>query len=176
MNANWLPIASFIVSMLAIPTLIGLFWKDLHDKKKENSDVKKEQRKKEFQANVREVLQEELKPLNNSIDSLEKKLDLVADGTLSTLRNNIKDCFYRCYEKGYRNDYDFKNIHALYKSYRNLNGNSFIEDIMHRFDSLPPKEDFLKKRAEEEEHEKVKIVQKSKIKDFENEGGDTNEQ
>ena len=47
---------------------------------------------------------------------------------------------------------------------------------MHRFDSLPPKEDFLKKRAEEEEHEKVKIVQKSKIKDFENEGGDTNEQ
>ena len=153
MDTSWLPIVSLIISSLAIPTLAGLIWKDLHDKKKENSEVKKQQRKAEFQENVREVIKEELKPLNETVETMDKKIDLVADGTTSSLRNNIKDCFYRCSEKGYRNDYDFKNIHSLYKSYQNLHGNSFIYDIMHLFDSLPPKEDFLKKQAEKEKEE-----------------------
>ena len=156
MDTTWLTVTSFICSTLAIPTVIGLIWKDIHDKKKENSEEKKRKRKEEFQNNIREVIQEELKPLNDKIETMDQKIDLVADGTTSDLRNNIKDCFYRCHEKGYRNDYDFKNIHALYNSYHNLHGNSFIDDIMNRFDSLPPKEDFLKKKAEEEKSYNLK--------------------
>lgn len=39
-------------------------------------------------------------------------------------------------------------MHDMYEAYRALKGNSYIDDIMHRFDDLPPKE--VKKHEEEE--------------------------
>ena len=142
---QWYQVISLIVSIFAIPTLIGLIWKDIFEKRKENSEKQKAKRRAEFQENVREVIREENEPIKETIDCIDKKLDKVSDGTLCTLRNDIKDCFYGCVDKGYRNDYDFKNIHDLYEAYSNLNGNSFIEDIMIRFDALPSKEEFTNK-------------------------------
>ena len=142
---QWYQIVSLIVSALAIPTLFGFVWKDIYEKRKENSDKQKAKRKQEFQENVREVIRSENKPVIEKINCIDEKLDKVSNGTLSTLRNDIKDCFYACVEKGYRNDYDFKNIHDLYDTYKDLNGNSFIEDIMVRFDALPSKEEFTNK-------------------------------
>jgi len=155
MNANWLPIASFVISLLAIPTLMGLIWKDVWERKKENSEKRKAEKKKELQENVREVIKEENKPIKESIEEIDKKLDLVSDGTLCSLRNDIKNCYYECLEKGYRNDYDFQNIHDLYEAYENLGGNSFITDIMVRFDRLPPKDEFKKIQAEKEKIKEV---------------------
>ena len=60
----------------------------------------------------------------------------IGGGTLSSLRNDILTCYYRCVEKGYRNDWDYTNIHDLYKSYSELHGNSFVADVMERFDNL----------------------------------------
>lgn len=80
--------------------------------------------------------------VQNEIKEVNDKLDRVADGTLSTLRNDILNCYYKCREKGFRNDYDYTNIHDLWDAYKALNGNSFVEDVMNRFDNLPPKEEF----------------------------------
>ena len=155
MDTNWISIVSLIVSIVAIPTLTGLVWKDIYNKRKENSEAKKAERKREFQENVREVIRAENKPIKEKIDCIDEKLDKVSDGTLSTLRNDIKNCYYESLEKGYRNDYDFKNIHDLYDDYKNLGGNSFIEDIMVRFDKLPPK-DVYKKELEKEQNNSPK--------------------
>ena len=45
MDTNWISIVSLIVSIVAIPTLTGLVWKDIYNKRKENSEAKKAERK-----------------------------------------------------------------------------------------------------------------------------------
>lgn len=67
----------------------------------------------------------------------------MSEGELSSLRNDILTCYYRCREKGYRGDWDYTNIHDLYDAYKQLHGNSFIDDVMKRFEALPAKEELV---------------------------------
>lgn len=149
-----------VITILAIPSTIGLLWKYLFDRKVKRSEEYKKLKKKEFQDNVREVIREEVKsevePLNDKIDKVVKqnekmtnKLELVGDGTLCSLRDDILSSYYKCSEKKYRNDYDYQNIHDLYEAYKNLDGNSFVADVISRFDALPTKEEYTatKKKA-----------------------------
>lgn len=91
-------------------------------------------------AEIRAIVQ----PLDNKMTQINNKLTATSAGTLATLRNDILTCYYRCSEKGYRNDYDYQNIHDLYDAYVALDGNSFVADIMNRFDNLPIKEEVKK--------------------------------
>jgi hypothetical protein len=160
---DWFTVVSFIVSALSIPTLIGLVWKELIDKRKENSEERKKKRKEEFQENVREVIRAENEPIKKSINEMNNKVGLVSEGTLCSLRNDIKDCYYDCVEKGYRNDYDFQNIHDLYEAYISLGGNSFISDIMKRFDKIPSKDEYKKMQEEKEATQKTMNAPKTQI-------------
>ena len=81
-----------------------------------------------------------LAPISKKIDKIDAKLEATAEGTLASLRNDILTLYYKCCEKGYRNDYDYQNIHEMYDAYKELDGNSFIADVMERFDALPVKE------------------------------------
>ena len=156
----WYNIVSLIVSILAIPSVVGLFWKDLHDKKREESVERKAKKKAEERENIKEVLNEVLEPikvnLSADLKTLNKKVDLVSSGTLSSLRNDILKDYYICRAKGYRSDYDFSNMHSMYKSYSELGGNSFVSDIMERFDSLPTQEEYEENKRKEEEEQKNK--------------------
>ncbi len=170
MDLMWLTITSTILSLIAFPSLMGLLWKDLHDKKKENSEERKRKRTEELKASVREVVVEEIAPIKKSVESVDAKLDLVSNGTLSTLRNEIKNCFYECVDKGYRNDYDFKNIYELYESYVGLGGNSFIKDIMNRFESLPTKDEFERKNGFVQTPIEPASMQKIRVQKIKTEG------
>ena len=113
-------------------------------RKAEEAEYKKlkEQRlREERRQDVQLAIEAGIKPLNDKIDSLDCKLTKVEGASLSTLRDAITSCYYKCSEKGYRNDYDYQNVHHMYDNYRELNGNSYIADIVSRFDALPPKED-----------------------------------
>lgn len=83
-------------------------------------------------------------PVNKKLSTISDRLEKVGNGTLSSLRNDILRCYYDCLAKGYRNDFDYENIHDLFESYENLNGNSFVADVLARFDALPTKEQFKK--------------------------------
>lgn len=116
-------------------------------------DKRREERKQE----IREIVVESVEPINSQIEDLSNKVDgindqlkKVEDGALSTLRNDILTCYYRCAEKGYCNDYDYTNIHHMYESYDALKGNSFVADIIKRFDKLPRKEETKKKSNKKE--------------------------
>lgn len=171
----WYNIITLIFSALGLSTIVGLFWKDLHDKKakerEENSDRIKKQKKQEQKDAIREVLDEVFAPacttMGVRLDVLDKKIDLLSGGTLSALRNDILKNYYQCRDKGYRNDYDFANMHDLYESYKDLGGNSFITDIMERFDALPTKEEYQEQKRKEEQRQNTR----SKGKKEETEGG-----
>jgi len=163
MDTSWIPVVSLIVSALSLPTIASLFWKDWHDKKKEKSEEAKEKREEELRKNVRAVVVEENEPIKKSIDRIDLKIDLVSEGTLCTLRNDIKNCFYECVDKGYRNDYDYQNIHDLYDAYKKLGGNSFIEDVMYRFDKLPPKEEFVRHKGGQDQDKQNDIEKNTRM-------------
>lgn len=118
------------------------------DKLKAEEQEKLQKEKEEFDRFRDEKIRQErikdvtdvLKPISDKIDKIDKKLDATAEGTLASLRNDILTLYYKCCEKGYRNDYDYQNIHEMYDAYKELDGNSFITDIMKRFDDLPVKE------------------------------------
>lgn len=144
---EWLQIVSLVVSVLSLSTVSSLVWKDLHDKKVANSQHVKELKQKESAEQIRNIIAEEVKPICDKMDYINDRLEKIGNGTLSTLRNDILRCYYDCLGKGYRNDYDYENLHDLYDSYDELNGNSFVSDIMARFDALPTKEQFLKQKG-----------------------------
>ena len=143
-----------ICSLLGVGTAMTLFWNDMHNKKKQklmNQDeehklAKKLERKKELEELAQPIVDTFVKRL----DKLDEKLDAIGDGTLSTLRNDILSCYYKCSEKKYRNDNDYTNIHDMYDSYKRLNGNSFVADVIERFDALPAKEEYFKRLEQEE--------------------------
>ena len=139
-EVQWLPVISLVVSVLSLSTITSLIWKDLHDKKIANSQHVKELRRKEHLDEIRTVITEEIAPVNKKLNTISDRLEKVGNGTLSSLRNDILRCYYDCLAKGYRNDFDYENIHDLFESYENLNGNSFVADVLARFDALPTKE------------------------------------
>lgn len=142
-----------ICSLLGVGTAMTLFWNDMHNKKKQkliNQDeehklAKKIERKKELE----EMAQPIVDTFVERLDRLEDKIDAIGDGTLSTLRNEILSCYYKCSDKQYRNNNDYTNIHDMYESYKRLNGNSFVADVIERFDALPAKEEYFKRLAKE---------------------------
>lgn len=146
---TWFQIVSLALSTLSLSTLFGLVWKTLYDKKMAESDHVKKLKEEEHLIEMRKMIADEVAPIGETIAQIKDKLDQVGDGTLSSLRNDILKCYYDCLAKGYRNDFDYENLHDLYTSYDGLNGNSFVADIVKRFDELPTKEQYRKEHEEE---------------------------
>lgn len=161
-TAAWLIPLLTLIGNTFITTIIGLiiktyFTKYLNKKNKEIEEQQKnfEELEKRRLADRRQDLKDDIiasishgiEPITKKIEKIDERLEKVEDGTLSTLRNDILTCYYRCVEKGYRNDYDYQNMHHMYESYAELNGNSYVADIMDRFDELLTKEEFNKKKV-----------------------------
>lgn len=159
----WIGIASIIISAIVGPVCVALVNNQLKksekkaDKKvadqlaeenKIREELKKE-RREEITEIVSNVIEAKIQPVSAEVKEIKVQLDKVSDGTLSTLRNDILKRYYECSDKKYRTDYDYENIHHLYESYHILGGNSFVVDIMKRFDALPTKEEYdaQKKKA-----------------------------
>ena len=154
-------IITVVVSALITAIISGIIGRALkkHYEEKDAEDrVLKEQEEAQRKDLIVTVLRDEIKPISDTIEKLSDKLEKIGEGTLSSLRNDILTCYYRCREKGYRNDYDFQNMHDLYEAYSGLNGNSFVADVMDRFDKLPTKEEY---REEQEELKKRNVVKKT---------------
>ena len=152
---EWLTILLALGGSALITGIVGFILQRTIYKRAEERDKKKAAREATEAAEKQELetlrdekirkerisdLQEALKPVSEKIDKIDAKLGATAEGTLASLRNDILTLYYKCCEKGYRNDYDYLNIHDMYDAYQELDGNSFISDIMDRFDRLPVKE------------------------------------
>ena len=155
---SWITALISLLCSTVITTVIGLVIKHYFNKQlktKEEREVelralRDEKNRREHEADMTRVVVDAMKPLEDKVDALNAKMDKLEDGTLSTLRNDILNCYYKCVEKGYRNDHDYQNMHHMFESYKALNGNSYVADIVKRFDEdLPTKEEYKtsKKKA-----------------------------
>lgn len=63
----------------------------------------------------------------------------IKDSVRSMLRSDITNYYYRAMERGYILRWEKENVSYLYASYKNLDGNSYIDIIMVDIEELPVK-------------------------------------
>lgn len=162
---NWVVSIISIVGSAIVTTVVSLVLTRVINKqfkqKDEAQEALEQRRTAERRTEIDTLIKDQLNPIKENIKTLQTSIDKIGDGTLSSLRNDILTCYYRCVEKGYRNDYDTTNLLDLNTAYKGLNGNSFISDIVTRFRALPTKEEFKEKD--------VKLIKTKKTKTEDNE-------
>lgn len=152
---QWYEILVTVLTLLAVPSLIGIYWKEIHQKNKEKREHNGDLRNKEQEESLRKIIREETENLNNKFDSLNQNLSIINEGVVCTLRNDILTAYHECCYKGYRDERDYSNIHHLYECYKKLGGNSFVDNLMKEFDELPSEEQF--KRINSKDTYKVEV-------------------
>lgn len=63
----------------------------------------------------------------------------IKDSVRSMLRSDITDYYYRSVKRGFILRWEKENVLYLYGSYKNMDGNSYIDIIMEDIEELPVK-------------------------------------
>ncbi len=164
---EWYSILTTVLTVLAIPTLFGLLWKDLYERKKENSAENKKLRDERRMENMRVVIKEETAPIREEIGKVKQTVDNMRVGDVTLLRDRMKSSLDSCKDQGYKTSSDAANWAELYNSYKLLGGNHFKEYVnawKEEMDNLPTKEEYLKNLQNEKSTsgKNVKKTQKKK--------------
>lgn len=112
----------------------------------ELDDLKYQHYLQELRNIIKDENEKSVLPIKEKLQQLDDRMSKVEDGTLDTLRDRILSAYYKCRDKGYRTQYDYENVHHMFKDYLNLDGNSFVEDCMRKFDALPDEVDYKEEK------------------------------
>lgn len=132
----WLQILLALGGSAVISYVFTQFCISIHHK----TDKYKAMVKREKQDEMREVMQQEMQPLSDKVDAIDRKLGDNTAGTITMLRDRMKCSLNYCRKQGYASASDKANWHELYNSYRELGGNHFREYVdqwKDEMDSLP---------------------------------------
>lgn len=127
---------SAIVSTI-VTTSVGLVVKKSVEKRFDRKEaartelekLQEEKRRQERRDDVLQTLREELKPLIDKVDNMQKALNLDVEGTVTQLREFMKLSRDRFVEQGYISASDYASWHELYSTYKKLGGNHFREYV-----------------------------------------------
>jgi len=152
-------IISIIGVAISLLTLLGLgvvmknFWDDKHAEAQASRAEEKEKAKKERQDEIREVIKQEIKPLQDGINNLDQKVEDVQKdvkklrASMITVDRIVMKMALDGYEKqGYTSSSDRAAWRELYDNYEDLGGNHFKEYVgewKKRLEALPKKEDII---------------------------------
>ena len=91
----------------------------------------------------RDTINQKLDRLSNMVqttvvqnDELKAEMAKQSEALQATLRNSILNLYNRCIEKQYMTMYEQQNLSELYKNYKALDGNSFVEQCVNRLNGL----------------------------------------
>lgn len=73
-----------------------------------------------------------IKPLRNQVFGI----GLIKEGLKCLLRNEITLVYYKNNEKCELRQYEYENVCRLYKAYKRLKGNSFVDKIFDEMENL----------------------------------------
>lgn len=130
-------IVSAIAGSSIVSIVIGVIIKKLAERKmdkiiasKEDYDNYKEkyaaeQRRKE----IKEVITESITPLVEKVTKIEELSGQIKDGTITLLREEMKQTKDQFERQGYVSTSDFASWHELYNTYKSLGGNHFKEYV-----------------------------------------------
>ena len=122
-----------ILSLIGIPTLLGIIITDLVSRLKASTKKARERKEQENKAIIRSVMKEAIDPLMQKTTKLEDGLDLMKKGTQASLRNNLYELHDVCSQKGYATYDERNNFENLYDNYHKLGSNGVMDDIHKKF-------------------------------------------
>ena len=154
-NESWLmPVISLIVSTIvstAVGFIVTRYLKKHFDAKDEReaenrrklaeADALRDQQiRRERQEDVINAITKALEPVEVKIDRIDTKLDENSEGTVTLLRDRMKDKKDQLVDRGWATSSDVASWNDLYQSYKKLGGNHFKEYVdqwKHEVESLP---------------------------------------
>ena len=96
----------------------------------------------------RDSINEKLDHLSNLVqttiaqnDELQAEMDKQSKALQASLRNSILNLYNKCIPRQYITVLEFENLSMLYKNYKELGGNSFVEDCVEQLKKLERKND-----------------------------------
>ncbi len=141
------------LSLLGLGIIMKNFWDDRHEEAKASKVAKREKAKKARQDEIREVIRQEIKPLQDGINDVDQKVcDVQKDVkvlriSMVTIDRIVMKIALDGYEKqGYTSSSDRAAWKELYDNYEDLGGNHFKEYVgewKRRLEALPKKEDVI---------------------------------
>lgn len=149
----WIEVATIIISALSLlgfGVVTRYFWEDKRAKKLENTEEAKRRAKAEKQAETREVLREEIRPLMITIDEIKATTSMTSVGTLTLLRDRMKSSLNAYRTQGWASSSDKANWFELYNTYKNMGGNHFKEYVdqwKQEIENIQSEEEFKKTKA-----------------------------
>lgn len=136
----WLTIVLALGGTALINTIISFVFASLINGTKK----KQEKVKEESTERIKEIIKIELEPVNQELRGIKKILDLDKEGTVTLLRDSMKDSLDRYRDQGYATISDKAKWIETYNSYMKLGGNHFKEYVDQwkiALERLPEKED-----------------------------------
>lgn len=143
-------ISGMVISAL---TLLGVgyatkaFWESRAERKKQNTDEYRQAQRDERKTAVREVIQEELKPIRENLSAMGEDLkelqesdQLQKESLQSILRDRLYELYNFCNHKGFATLDERENFENMYQKYHSLGMNGVMDDIHHKFFKLPTEE------------------------------------
>lgn len=138
---------------VACTTIVGYFagkfceW--LYKNTTKYKDAMKNQKKEE----LREVIREEVAPINENIEEIKEKqkemkkdIGSVKEGTQASLRDDLYRVFAECNKKGYATIDERENFENLYDKYHHLGANGVMDNLREKFLNLPLEKPIKKKQ------------------------------
>ena len=115
--------------------------------KRKKEKVKKLKERAELEnltLTIKDVIKQEIQPLNDRLDSLDVKMDNIKkdltytkDGIQAELKHDIRNSCRRCIEQGFRTEDDLQEITSMHDNYEKLGSNGVTNALYDEFQNLP---------------------------------------
>ena len=151
--ATWLIGGLCVLANLAVTTILATLirrWFDHKDKEaqkradereaeqKRLAALEKENEQRHAQAMMDERCNIQVQAIRTEIQPVVEQLNIISGATVSGLRDDLLNSYWRCHDwQKFRPGWDTENMEDLYKAYKKMGGNSFIDHLMEEFYKIP---------------------------------------
>ena len=130
-------LALSLISALGVGTILPMLVKTKIEEKKRKEEETSEKAKQQRLEALREIVKEELKPVQENISKLVADSELTKKGLQATLRHDLYEIAHKARKDGYCPDetkYDFNN---MYEQYHKLGNNGVMDGIKDEILAMP---------------------------------------
>lgn len=168
-----MPVWMTIFLALGGSTLIGLVVKEVYDMiKSKNKKAIQYDKEKEILATketIRDIIREEMKPINeklskieDDVDNIKKDVEDTKGGLQAELRHDIRNSCRRCIQQGFKTEEDVMEIDALHDRYEKLGTNGLTNTLYDKFLLLDLMPNDYKKPSPRRKSNKTPLVEDKK--------------
>lgn len=130
---TWILTAISVAASTALTTLVGLIIKNIvsrkMDEQKELFELRTKQERADRNKDVEAIVTAGLTPINEKLDKLSTSTSNNTIGTVTLLRESLKQGRDHLIDKGFATASEVASWHELYNTYEQLGGNHFKEYV-----------------------------------------------